>query len=452
LTNIVSGSSTTSLTLGQTTQAGAGGDGNGANGGNGASATSSLTANNPGGGQLDASANALSGTGGNTYGTGTPGNSGDTNATVTATNLNNRATAYAAATSGNAGLNGSNNNRGTRGTATATAHATTSGSFLTTATATVSGRNAVATAIADTSSGIISSMSLSSVAHPTDSPNNFQIRAYGSVGGSFESFPGNTAAHSIALPTASDITNNLFGNPNSTAAYNSPNGKTPLGLVALNLQSGGNDPTLTTTISTSASYSIDVTTLQSGKLLVELLDPINSETFTSLHFSITREGAVVENQTFTTSAAATTYFNDRVLDLGALKSNVTGTLDLTFALDMTTLDNGARYGTDFLVADVGLVAGVPGDYNNNGVVDAGDYVLWRKFNNTATTLPNDSTPGTNASDYTVWRAHFGQPPGSGASFGASVAVPEPAASALTLLLATVMGSRRLSTRVAILEI
>ena len=40
----------------------------------------------------------------------------------------------------------------------------------------------------------------------------------------------------------------------------------------------------------------------------------------------------------------------------------------------------------------------PGDYNHNGVVDAGDYVAWRKGLGTTFTQ----------SDYGVWRAHFGQ--------------------------------------------
>ena len=70
--------------------------------------------------------------------------------------------------------------------------------------------------------------------------------------------------------------------------------------------------------------------------------------------------------------------------------------------------------------------GLPGDYNNNGTVDAADYVVWRKNNNTAVTLPNDATPGTSPADYTVWRSHFGQPSGSGSGASANAAVPEPA--------------------------
>jgi hypothetical protein len=73
--------------------------------------------------------------------------------------------------------------------------------------------------------------------------------------------------------------------------------------------------------------------------------------------------------------------------------------------------------------------GVPGDYNNNGIVDAGDYVLWRKGG----PLQNEvDTPGTvNAADYTAWRARFGNTSGSGSGLNAS-AVPEPTAVFLAL--------------------
>jgi T5SS/PEP-CTERM-associated repeat protein len=63
-----------------------------------------------------------------------------------------------------------------------------------------------------------------------------------------------------------------------------------------------------------------------------------------------------------------------------------------------------------------LSALLAGDYNGNGVVDAADYVVWRK------------TDGTQQG-YDTWRANFGQTAGSGASLAssrASGAIPEPA--------------------------
>ena len=66
-----------------------------------------------------------------------------------------------------------------------------------------------------------------------------------------------------------------------------------------------------------------------------------------------------------------------------------------------------------------------GDYNNNGIVDAADYVVWRKG------LGTTYTP----SDYNVWRAHFGQTAGSGAGSIATAAVPEPPSAAIMLFFA-----------------
>jgi hypothetical protein len=78
---------------------------------------------------------------------------------------------------------------------------------------------------------------------------------------------------------------------------------------------------------------------------------------------------------------------------------------------------------DFSIGTV-LAPGVAGDYNNNGVVDAGDYVVWRKRLNQATTIPNDITPGTvTAQDYIEWMNRFGK---TTFDFGTGASVPEPA--------------------------
>jgi hypothetical protein len=80
---------------------------------------------------------------------------------------------------------------------------------------------------------------------------------------------------------------------------------------------------------------------------------------------------------------------------------------------------------------------VPGDYNGNGVVDAADYVLWRKG---GPLLNEVDTPGTvNDADYTEWRAHFGNPAGLGSSLAM---VPEPAGGILAVHLCVLGAVRR----------
>jgi hypothetical protein len=72
--------------------------------------------------------------------------------------------------------------------------------------------------------------------------------------------------------------------------------------------------------------------------------------------------------------------------------------------------------------------GIPGDFNLNGIIDAADYVVWRK------------NAGTQA-DYNLWRSHFGQPAAAGAVATANAGVPEPA-TALILMFAAAGWWRR----------
>jgi hypothetical protein len=87
--------------------------------------------------------------------------------------------------------------------------------------------------------------------------------------------------------------------------------------------------------------------------------------------------------------------------------------------------------------DIGAVemaaSGVPsllGVYNLNHVVDAGDFVLWRKTNGGTVTQAYSGADGDgntfiNGSDYTVWRSRFGNSqPGAGS--GNEFVVSEPA--------------------------
>lgn len=94
-------------------------------------------------------------------------------------------------------------------------------------------------------------------------------------------------------------------------------------------------------------------------------------------------------------------------------------------------------------------ATIEGDYNVDGIVDAADYVVWRKNENTAG-LPGsvigDGDDGTGTGtpdgivdddDYEFWVSRFGAttPLGSG---GGGSAVPEPSSGVLLILLSVVL--------------
>jgi T5SS/PEP-CTERM-associated repeat protein len=108
----------------------------------------------------------------------------------------------------------------------------------------------------------------------------------------------------------------------------------------------------------------------------------------------------------------------------------TGTRTGTFAtLSLPTLAGPLAWNTSQLyttgvLSVVGAV--LAGDYNEDGIVDAADYVVWR--NGLGTTYTQ--------SDYNVWRANFGRTAGSGAgSLRDNVArapVPEPTSTLLIL--------------------
>jgi choice-of-anchor B domain-containing protein len=89
-----------------------------------------------------------------------------------------------------------------------------------------------------------------------------------------------------------------------------------------------------------------------------------------------------------------------------------------------------------IVDATGVLA--PGDYDQNGVVDARDFSTWRGAVGTANKAADGDKNGiVDAGDYVIWRKHLGQtlPPGLGAGASSSVndflPVPEP--TTMTLL-------------------
>jgi hypothetical protein len=86
------------------------------------------------------------------------------------------------------------------------------------------------------------------------------------------------------------------------------------------------------------------------------------------------------------------------------------------------------------VLDVISVPQLVGDYNQNGVVDAADYALWRKSQGQtgiALLADGDGNNVVNQADYYVWVNNFGRTLADG-SGAALVQVPEPATSLMLL--------------------
>jgi hypothetical protein len=122
--------------------------------------------------------------------------------------------------------------------------------------------------------------------------------------------------------------------------------------------------------------------------------------------------------------------------LGQLFKTTGATQDLRLEFLQAGMDNpsigAVVYGPFTVPPQPGV--GVTGDFNNNGTVDAADYVLWRNGG----PLQNDPTAGVQPEDYNTWRANFGRTAAGASALGAS-AVPEPTSVAMLLAVACAAG-------------
>jgi hypothetical protein len=104
---------------------------------------------------------------------------------------------------------------------------------------------------------------------------------------------------------------------------------------------------------------------------------------------------------------------------------------------------------DFLSYAFGVIAptaaGLPGDYNDDGNVDAADSVMWRKG---GTPLANDDSPGIGSDDYTRWVENFGN---TSSGSGGSTTVPEPSFGITVLLIVLSATIRRTQHRASLLS-
>ena len=177
------------------------------------------------------------------------------------------------------------------------------------------------------------------------------------------------------------------------------------------------------------------------------------------HLFITHNGQEVPHTTFFDSVSGNTYASYDVLadvrpiDLYPKLPGDYNNDGLVNGADYTLCDSLGQNGTG-LAADgngdgsveagdfdiwrahfgqgTAVMAPIAGDYNGNGVIDAADYVVLR--NGLGTTYTE--------ADYDVWRAHFGQTAGGGSGATANAAVPEPTTLPLLILAAAVWCLRR----------
>jgi hypothetical protein len=156
---------------------------------------------------------------------------------------------------------------------------------------------------------------------------------------------------------------------------------------------------------------------------------------------------------------------DRIAVTGSINLTAADSLDVTGAGSGTswligtytgpltgTFDNvTAPYTVTYTGGNITLNApptGLLGDFNNDGKVDAGDYVTWKKNEGTNNALVNDNGLGTpiGSNHYNLWRANFGQPPGAGSGGPSGTGVPEPASLGLITAGLVVLAFRRRGER------
>lgn len=117
------------------------------------------------------------------------------------------------------------------------------------------------------------------------------------------------------------------------------------------------------------------------------------------------------------------------------------TLDETTGIHLGTIYSGGAQDLEFnflldnneepTMATVQYMLG--GDFNDDGIVSAQDYIVWRDNLGSSVALPNDMTPGSvDESDYALWRMNFGATLAGSASVTSSNPVPEPSAICIAL--------------------
>jgi hypothetical protein len=176
------------------------------------------------------------------------------------------------------------------------------------------------------------------------------------------------------------------------------------------------------------------TTGSSAALAVHLADAMDEPDFGTVEVA---GSASLDGTVNVQLASGFTPVNGDTFQILSASGGITGSLALG---SVVALPAGLHWELDINATSVLLSVVSSGDYNGNGVVDAADYVLWRK------TL-NQSGPGLAADgngngsvdlgDFDYWRARFGTMVAPAAGIASGTAVPEPTTAVLVFLIAFV---------------
>lgn len=168
-------------------------------------------------------------------------------------------------------------------------------------------------------------------------------------------FSRQSTAFGIGAPLATDVNTVFSGNPKATARFDPTIAAQSL---VLGVVAAGSSATTGLTLNSTISTSINLSAIQSTDQKVLQLALLNPQTqglgFDTLRFRVTREGAVVIDQSFVSLSSAQAYFSDQVLNLGVIGAGVTGTLDLTISLDVVTSRAGDGFGATFFLGNAAI--------------------------------------------------------------------------------------------------